>query len=71
MEKGFKNIALFFAVTAAIVLIGFFPTYLSHFPYFEGFVALLVLGIPNLLLMYVPHTAWWQSFAEGIVKAMN
>lgn len=40
MEKGFKNIALFFAVTAAIVLIGFFPTYLSHFPYFEGFVAL-------------------------------
>jgi len=40
MEKEYKNIALFFAVIAAIVLIGFFPTYFSHFPNFEGKVPL-------------------------------
>lgn len=40
MEKGYKNIALVFALIAAIVFIGFFPTYFTYFPNFGGFVAL-------------------------------
>ena len=40
MEKEYKNVALFFAFISAIVFIGFFPTYFSHFPDFEGKVPL-------------------------------
>ena len=62
------------AVLMILVLVGLALYDLYHKKLSENksfVVALLVLGIPNLLLMYVPYTTWWQSFAEGIIKAMN
>ena len=32
--------------------------------------ALIVFSIPNILLGFVPKTSIWQSFADGIVKAI-
>ena len=32
-------------------------------------IALFVFSIPNLLLLFVPNTAWWLSFTHEIAKA--
>jgi hypothetical protein len=55
MEKGFKNIALFFAVTAAIVLIGFFP------PTYPIFHILKVLSPYTISMVLLWHCGWWFS----------
>jgi hypothetical protein len=31
-------------------------------------IALLVFSIPNLLLLFVPYTSWWRTFAEGLIN---
>ena len=31
-------------------------------------IALLIFSIPNLLLLFVPYTSWWRTFAEGLIN---
>lgn len=33
-------------------------------------IGLVIFLIPNVLILFVPQTIWWQTFAEGIVQTL-
>lgn len=54
MEKEYRGIVMLFGMVAAVVLIGFYPTYFILFPQFEGLVGLHHLhGLAMILWLMV------------------